>query len=143
MLHSVEVALGRNDRLLWLSIATVYAFQALHMVIPAEAVGGRYAWTAAVAVGLFEAVLLVACSGLRRDAPWAGRLAAWMAGLTGLVFLLYHGLPFESAVTNPYPGEVGIAPWIPVVGIIAGALGTISFGVVWPGSPDSIDVPST
>lgn len=124
------MAPGRNGRLLWASIATVYVFQALHMVIPADAVGGRYAWTATVVVGLSEAVLLVACVGLGGEAPWAPRLAAWTAGLTGLVFLLYHGLPFESAVTNPYPGEVGIAPWVPVAGIIAGALGTIWFGVV-------------
>jgi hypothetical protein len=137
------VARGRNGRLLWLSIATVYVFQALHMVIPADAIGGRYSWTASVVVGLFEAGLLVACAGLRRGATWAPRLAAWMAGLTGLVFLLYHGLPFDSAVTNPYPGEVGVAPWIPVVGIIAGALGTIAFGVVWSGAPDRIEAPVT
>jgi len=137
------VAPERNSRLLWLSIATVYVFQALHLVIPADAIGGRYSWTAAVAVGMLEAVLLVACSGLRRDATWAPRLAAWMAGLTGLVFLLYHGLPFDSTVTNPYPGEVGIAPWIPVVGIIAGSLGTIYFGIVRPRAPDSIEATST
>ncbi|HMJ78898.1 MAG TPA: hypothetical protein VK507_23135, partial [Iamia sp.] len=104
------MAPGRNGRLLWLSIATVYVFQALHMVIPADAIGGRYSWTAALVVGLLEAVLLVACFGLQREASWARPLAAWAAGLTGLVFLLYHGLPFDSAVTNPYPGEVGLAP---------------------------------
>lgn len=122
-------AAGWDLRLLWLSIATVYGFQALHMVIPADAVGGRYSWTATVAVGLLEAGLLVACYGLLRGAPWARPLAAATAGLTGLVFLLYHALPVESAVTNPYPGEVGIAPWIPVVGIIVGALGTTTFAL--------------
>lgn len=115
--------------MLWLSIATVYGFQALHMVIPANAVGGRYSWTATVVVGLLEAGLLVAGYGLLRDSAWARPLAATTAGLTGLVFLLYHALPFETAVTNPYPGEVGIAPWIPVVGIIAGALATITFAL--------------
>jgi hypothetical protein len=131
------MAPGRNDRLLWLSIAAVYAFQALHMVIPADAIGGRYSWTATLVVGLLEAGLLVACSGLVRGAPWARPLAAWTAGLTGLVFLLYHGLPFDSPVTNPYPGEVGITPWIPVVGIMAGALGTVCFAVVRPGAVDA------
>ena len=132
----------RHRRLLWLSIATVYAFQALHVVIPADATGGRYSWTATVVVGLFEWVLLVACVGLLRGAPWAPPLAALMAGLTGLVFLLYHGLPFESPVTNPYPGEVGIAPWIPVVGIIAGALATISLAVVRPAAPSADATPT-
>ncbi len=131
------MAPGRNGRPLWLSIAAVYGFQALHMVIPADAIGGRWSWTASLVVGLLEAGLLVACFGLVRGAPWARPLAAGTAGLTGLVFLLYHGLPFDSAVTNPYPGEVGIAPWIPVVGIIAGALGTIWFGVVRPGAVDT------
>jgi hypothetical protein len=123
------VVWGRDDRLLWASIGALYAFQALHVVVPADAVGGRWSWSATVVVGLLEAVLLVACAGLVVDAGWARPLAAWSAGLVGLVFLLYHGLPFETAVTNPYPGEVGVAPWIPVIGIIAAAAGTVVAGL--------------
>lgn len=116
--------MGRRTAL-WGGIGALYAFQALHMVVPADAVGGRWSWTATLVVGLLEAVLLVACYGLVRGASWAHGLAAGSAGLVGLVFLLYHGLPFETAVTNPYPGEVGLAPWIPVVGIIAASVVTV------------------
>ena len=96
-------------------------FQVVHGFTPAETEAEGY-------VGLVGGLVLLVASltavfGLRTAKQWAPALTGWTGLVVAVGFVLYHAVPFHSAVTNPYIGEpVGAPAWISVaLAVAAGA----------------------
>jgi hypothetical protein len=63
---------------------------------------------------------MAAVIGIRTGKPWAASLTGWTGLTVAVGFVLYHAVPFHSAVTNPYVGEpVGAPAWISVALAVA------------------------
>ena len=92
--------------------------QVVHGFTPAETEAEGY-------VGLVGGLILLVASltavfGLRTGKPWARSLTGWTGLIVAVGFVLYHAVPFHSAVTNPYLGEpVGPPAWISVAFAVA------------------------
>lgn len=101
--------MGAIEKAGWALIIT----QVVHGLTPADTEAEGY-------VGLVGGLLLLVASmagvyGSRAGRAWAARLVGLSGAAVAVGFVLYHALPFHSAVTNPYLGEpVGPAAWISV-----------------------------
>jgi len=109
-----------RDRL-ELSAWALAVFQVVHGFTPADTEAEGY-------VGLVGGLALLVASlaavyGVRTGKPWAPALTGWTGLTVAVGFVLYHAVPFHSAVTNPYLGEpVGAPAWISVaLAVAAGA----------------------
>jgi hypothetical protein len=97
--------------------------QVVHGLTPAET-------EAEGSVGLVGGLALlvaamVAVVGFRSGRSWATPLTGWTGLIIAVGFTLYHAVPFQSPVTNPYFGEpVGAAAWMSVgLAVLTGARG--------------------
>jgi hypothetical protein len=98
------------------AVVALLALQVVHGATPAKTSSEGYAGLIA---GVFAlAATIAALVGLRRKRPWARPLAGLTGGTVAIGFVLYHVLPFHTPLTNPYVGEVGVGPWIPVVAVV-------------------------
>jgi hypothetical protein len=106
-----------RNRLLAASTALALA-QIIHAAAPVGTEGESLVGPI-VGVGLLIASI-VAAVGAFRSAGWAPRLTLVTGALVAGGFVLYHGTPVHSPVTNPYPGEpVGGPAWASVTLAVA------------------------
>ena len=92
--------------------------QVVHGLTPADTEAEGY--VGAVGGLLLLVATMAAIYGIRSGRPWAPALTGWTGAVVAAGFVLYHALPFHSAVTNPYLGEpVGAPAWISVAACVA------------------------
>lgn len=113
--------ISNRPRTLEASAWALLVLQLAHGATPADAHAEGH-------VGTVGGLLLVvaaatAAVGVRTARPWARALTGWTGLTVAVGFVLYHAVPVESPVTNPYLGEpVGAAAWISVaLAVAAGA----------------------
>ena len=101
-----------RSRLFYSALALVVT-QVVHGATPADTSSEGY-------VGLVAGLALLVASvtaavGAFGGSPWAPRLTLVTGAIVAVGFVLYHGIPVHSPVTNPYPGEpVGAPAWLTV-----------------------------
>lgn len=106
-------ATTERPRRLQASAWALVIFQLVHAITPADTDSESYLGPIA---GLI--LLIAACAavyGVRAHRSWAPTVTGWTGLVVAVGFILYHVLPFESPLTNPYLGEpVGPPAWISV-----------------------------
>lgn len=92
--------------------------QVVHALVPDETDSeGSFGLVAGV---VLLAASVAALAGLIARRDWGRRLLGITGAAVAAGFLLYHVVPVDSPVTNPYVGEpaVGLAQWAPVIAAI-------------------------
>ncbi len=99
--------------------AALLLIQVVHGAIPAETSSEGY--VGAVTGALLIVASIVGLVGAVRNRNWAAPLIGITGAFVAIGFLLYHGLPWHSPVSNPYFGEdkIGALQWTPVILAIA------------------------
>lgn len=111
--------------------AALFLAQFVHGLVPADTDSSSMVGPIAGIVLLLTS--LAATIGAWRGSGWAAPLAGWSGVAVAMGFMLYHGLPFHSAATNPYAGEhVSAAAWATVVVCVAAGLWAAYEGLVAP-----------
>lgn len=111
-------------RLTW-AAATLPLANVIHALAPAP--HHQHEATAGPVMGTIVTVAaIVAFAGLVRRRAWAPRLALVTAGATAAGFALFHALPVQTSVTEPYWGGDGSASTAQVL-----TLGLIAASVLW------------
>jgi hypothetical protein len=113
-----------TKRLTW-AAATLPLANVIHALAPAphhqhEAIAGPIMGT------IVTVAAIVAFAGLVRRQAWAPRLALVTAGATAAGFTLFHALPVQTSVTEPYWGDDGSATTAQVLTLVL-----IAASVAW------------
>ena len=92
--------------------------QVVHGLTPADTESEGY--VGAVGGLLLLIATMAGIYGARTGRSWAAPLTGWTGLTVAVGFVLYHAVPFKSAVTNPYLGEpVGAPAWVSVALCVA------------------------